>query len=169
MELTARSFSELSDICKLKDRIIVSGPQRSGTTFTARQLSNNSKPYVDEFKKPSTKKWVWQFANNSHKTHLVDCDLVVWMLRDESDVSKSEKRINWKYFDIEKKKYQDLFGEIKSELDSNYKMKHYYWNHHQKDQIKCDYVVFRYSDAVDCPEFLDKSLRVSFSAKQTSL
>lgn len=167
MEIIARSFEELNSICSSKKRIVVSGPQRSGTTFIARQLSGKDKPYIDEFERPSTNSWVWQFANNSHLTHDTECDLIVWMLRDESEVIASQKRIGWNYFKNEKEKYVRRFGVEAESFSSNYKMKHHFWNEFQKDSLKCDYVVFKYEDAGDCSGFLEKKKREHFKPKQT--
>ena len=168
MEIIVNSFNELLHLCKDKSKIVVSGPQRSGTTFIAKSLSSEHKPYVDEFDNPKQKEsYVHQFAAKSHLTHKVSCDLVIWMLRKEDDVLKSEARINWRGFDAEKTKYKKTFGDSVNDFSSNYKMKHHYWNTFQKHNMKSDYVVFRYEDAVDADGFVEKEKRRNFGPKQT--
>ena len=88
--------------CKF-NKILVTGPQRSGTRFvtyvlaTDLQLAAYLEPQKEEDFEIITE-GVWQGPKLSHKVHklkLFDC-LVVWVIRKTDDVLASENRINWK-------------------------------------------------------------------------
>lgn len=168
MERTASSFRELLNVCEGYRKIVVAGPQRSGTTFTAKTLASElGVNYVDEFSSPKTDEYVWQYAAKSESVHLNDFDFVIWMIRDKEDVEASERRIKWKYFENHKAEYERVFGS--SDINNNYDMKHYYWNNIQRDALNADYVEFKYSNLKDAPGFLPKEKRVHFKPKQTEL
>lgn len=166
------SYSELLEACKGYDRIIVTGPQRSGTTFTARALAKSlGVQMVDEHQHPSrleADKYVWQYACHNHKIHKnKNVDLVIWMNRDREDVMKSEKRISWKSFERHKREYVSVFGVEAKAFDNNYDMKHHFWNTVQKDKISARVVEFDYNNLKDAPGYLPKEERKDFTCKQT--
>ena len=92
------------------DRIVVLGPQRSGTTFTAKAISNTLGEdwhYIDEgqFRTKNTKQFKGLWKRDHHVfqapglTHLIHeyagkNDLVVFMVRRWSDILRSVKRIS---------------------------------------------------------------------------
>ena len=166
------SYSDLVEACKPYKKIIVAGPQRSGTTFVARSLASSlGYQIVDESESPDKfdcKSYVWQFASRLHTLQdFNDYDLVIWMNREKKDVQASEKRIGWSFFEQHKKEYISVFGDRAKAFDNNYDMKHYFWNAVQKDAIQSDFIEFDYSNLLDAPDYLTKDKRVGFSSKQT--
>lgn len=170
--ISADSYSELVEVCKNYKRIIVAGPQRSGTTFTSRALAKSlNYQIVDEAETPDrfgSDCYVWQFACRVHLLHNTDdYDLVIWMKRKKEDVEKSEKRIEWEWFDFHRDEYVSVFGDKAMSFDNNYDMKHYFWNKVQKKSISSDFIEFQYENLSDAPGYLTADKRKGFSRKQT--
>ncbi len=164
------NYSDLVEACKKHRRIIVTGPQRSGTTFASKALAKSlDYVFVDESRNPNQEDhYVWQFASKVHSLHKRDdYDLVIWMNRDKKDVELSEKRIQWSFFEFHRDQYRHVFGDEAMTFDNNYDMKHYFWNKVQKKDIKSKVIEFDYERLSDAPGFLSKNKRVNFSSKQT--
>lgn len=109
-------------------RIFVTGPQRSGTRIAAKMIADDTgHEYVDETRiysdslshawrllrqeKPG-KRLVIQCPGLCRWIHLVaeSGDLIVFMMRDPSDVKASESRIGWRYDEVELWKYDGKLG-----------------------------------------------------------
>ena len=166
------SYKYLVKQCSGYKRILVAGPQRSGTTFTAKALAKSlGVQFIDESDNPGKfdcDSYVWQFASRAHTLHeRYDYDLVIWMNRDKKEVEDSEKRIEWEWFDMHRTEYFAVFGKEAKEFDSNYDMKHHYWSSVQKDLIDAKVIEFNYSDLKDAPGYLEKEERKHFWNKQT--
>ena len=118
--------------------ILVTGPQRSGSRFCAQIIaSDTGHTYVDEGDVGVWNPAMLRTASEKHNV-VIHCPamlqeacemsqaLVVCMLRDLSDIIKSEKRINWNS-DFEKKKYQPY-----SEIPVS-QQKYEYWHKHKPE------------------------------------
>ena len=100
-------------------RILVTGPQRSGTMIASKILANDlGLPHIDEtafdthdFQKFHDKarnlpRFVMQCPTMAPYVHLIPGVVVVWMHRDLQDVIRSQRRIEWQpYEQIEKDRY----------------------------------------------------------------
>ena len=161
------------DEMKKYKRILVTGPQRSGTTFTAKTIASDlSYRYIDEkefnwydrdvFNKfvvmdnvviqcPTMCRWIHEFSD--------DCTLIVMMIRPIKDILNSQKRINWNFEETESKNYpyKDLFA-----CEAKYK----FWEDVQKNNL-INYLELNYSSLSDHPLWVDGEQRKFFSNKQT--
>jgi hypothetical protein len=156
-------------------RVLVTGPQRSGTTFMAKTIASELEyRYVDEiefkwynkeiFKQllleekiviqcPTMCRWIHEFSNDSI--------LVVMMIRPIGDILKSQKRISWKFEYIERANYADdsIFS-----CEAKYK----FWHQVQKNIIN-NFIEINYDSLKDDPRWVDPDQRKKFSAKQTKI
>lgn len=108
-------------------RIIVTGPQRSGTTFAGQALAATlGLPYIDELQirvgdprllvqlLQQGGRWVLQAPGLSYLLHDLPADpwlAVVWMLRDGDEIAASMKRVGWRQrgeAGLERLKYRDV-------------------------------------------------------------
>ena len=168
-------------------RILVTGPQRSGTTIAAKMIAKDTGyKYIDEFDfgtkdekgflstLTNCKNLVIQCPAMSHLVHKVanDDTLVVMMMRDINDIVASEKRVNWSggpYAELEKfgmtgkraRSFRQHGGKI-SEL------KYKRWNEEQKNKIP-NYLELEYESLSKHPLWVPKEKRVNFHPKQTTL
>ena len=139
MELTPKQFIYLKAFTK----IIVSGPQRSGTRICAQMIAHDiNYDYIDEkdysgntLKKfqgfvTSPQKVVLQAPAVSRWVHLYSRTdvVIIFMQRNIKDIIASQKRIDWKCEPLEFKKYGEKSGVIS-------KIKYKYWNEVQKPSI----------------------------------
>lgn len=123
-------------------RVLVTGPQRSGTTICARMIANDADiEYIDEdfiavddiaraeelFLR--RKGFVLQAPGLAHICHKIDADVVVFMIRPVDEIIESPKDIGWGCEDIELSKYSEGGGVISE-------VKYKYWEN-QKTCIKC--------------------------------
>ena len=169
-------------------KIIVTGPQRSGTTIAAHMLAHDlGYKYIDEadfkinefdkFKKLLNKHKsagaVVQCPALSHKCHLLNeyNDLmVVFMLRDTDDIIASESRIKW----VEK---LDKGAEAKKYVEDNNLeqfvkigipisiIKYRAWNIYQKQRVK-NFCELEYESLQDHDMWIDKPDRKEFKSRQ---
>lgn len=105
-------------------KVIVTGPQRSGTHIAAKIIANMlSYNYIeeDDFGINSFEKFKQRYTNIlhivvqapgiAHKIHHLDQSwFIVFMYRDVVEIIASEKRIGWKDEHIEKNKYISEFN-----------------------------------------------------------
>lgn len=110
--------------CSKKQKVVVSGPQRSGTHVAARILSdllgfqykeeksfgiNDYQRFLKEFQDLS--KICVQAPGLTHKLHSLPKEwFVVYMCRSFEDIFKSQKRIDWNAEGVEKAKYKKQFN-----------------------------------------------------------
>ena len=174
--------------------IFVSGPQRSGTRYTAVTISNSLRGYdciqSGKFVRYSTRGWPYFGSTDkkvihcpdvSHKLHqLKDAkNLVIWMVRNEEDVNASEERINWlqsshdpprnRFEEEEKPKYLEMFPEHEEKIESfkrNYTMKTWMWNNVQKPLMKVDYLELPFETLRQTDGYLSKEQRKGFAKDQ---
>jgi hypothetical protein len=187
-------YNTLLDKLKKFSKIIVTGPQRSGTTYMSYILSKDLHyEHIDEVKyrsgtKPSTqffierlnkKNIVIQAPTQTHILHKLknDSDMIIlWMNRSDEDIIKSEDRIGWhkKCFKTEElPKYLKLcesdFNEYHEKFLSfkrNSHLKKFVWNNLQKQIMKNTFVEVEYDILEQTKEFIPKSKRINFGSKQ---
>jgi hypothetical protein len=179
------SKKELIEKLKKYKKIVVTGPQRSGTTFFSNSLSKELgfrniderkyKVHIEDLflKELKSENIVIQAPAMSHMIHLLEKDksvCIVFIFRDDEEIINSEKRIKWdvNHFQTEKNKYINMFGVGIRKYKKNCKMKKYVWNFIQKKQLKNDHLEVCHSILKEFNGFLDKKERKNFRPKQIS-
>lgn len=157
------------------NRIVVTGPQRSGTRICAKMIAQDTgKIYVDEseiavdslhrtiqvlfnrgivLQAPGMCHAVHSFGNN-------DGLLIVLMRRNIADIIKSQERINWTYEAAELLKYGGKSGPIA-------KLKYEFWEQ-QKPFIN-NWLEVDYTSLAIHPLWVPKEKREGFGDTQTCL
>lgn len=177
LQLTNNLFSVVEQ-CKQYEVIVVTGPQRSGTTIKARVLSKElDYTYIDEEEFSSGD--LEQFKNIvlGNKNCVIHapamtsiCDeldnkrvFVVYSKRKIIDVVNSQKRINWKGEKFERRRYKNKFKEYKTiEHKKISEIKTHIWETHQKQ--KCNTSDLWYDDIKYHPLF--ENNRDNFDTRQ---
>ena len=179
-------------------RIIITGPQRSGTTFTAKAIADTlNYKFVDEaefginnfnrFKSElSEDNIVIQAPAMSSMVHMAagEDDLVVFMSRKWSDILKSVYKkngrlSNWIFqdtmYELEKSHIQKVDPNINSVYDlivdrNSYYLNCFYalWKEYFSKQIP-NSIALNYESMNKHPMWVNKNLRSHFLIKQTSL
>lgn len=172
------SYVELLDLIQSSfKRVVVTGPQRSSTRFTAKALSHSlSYEYVDEFthmswesflKKPNG---VYQTPMHCHYVHEIPKDeetCVVFMQRKISEICESEKRVNWNGFGAEKIAYRTVWPHLDlNKYKCNGEMKQHIWEEFQKPMMKVKFFDFNHSGIKGAPGYITKDKRKHFHACQ---
>lgn len=158
--------------------VVVSGPQRSGTTIGARIIAHDSgMDYVDEdaygtkdlqawsdlvvngrrlvIQSPAMSRYLVQVAGHHSKGVAV-----VWMLRPLGEILRSAERIGWDDAE-ERAKYEGLYSpSLPLPL-----VKYIYWTNKQKRLIKFPYEI-RYYDLADHELWIPAAERRDFSKRQ---
>jgi hypothetical protein len=173
------TLSELVPALARFSKIIVTGPQRSGTTIATKMLAAELEyPAVLEesfreqdliefgavlLKHPAC---VVQAPALSAVAHLFKQNevAVVFMLRRTEDIRQSEQRINWLagHDKIEKAKY---FA-TKSDLPISV-LKTKMWNQHQKPLLGSRAFELEYESLASHPLWVEQDLRRDFGPRQT--
>ena len=178
------TYNDLISKLHSYSRIIVSGPQRSGTTYAAFTLSQDLEyKHIDEqeFGTHTTEGFlnvlsqeniVVQCPAVSHVLDQIQSQntIILWMDRDNEDIAKSEDRIDWHphWFNVEKNKYRTIYGDEVDKFERNSLMKKHYWNI-QKQNLKTDYLDIPYSILKETKGFISKTQRKDFGVKQIQL
>lgn len=182
--------STYSDFIKLihnkgYNRIVISGPQRSGTTYLAKELANDIQyKHIDEkdFGFHSVRKFT-TFLNNervviqapavTHILQAIDTEntLVVFMMRPDKDIIKSEDRIDWHNTQsiYEFKKYKNYFVNYTDKINEfkrSSPMKKWFWQNIQKSRMKVDHIELPYDIVKQTKNYVDPEGRKQFGAKQ---
>lgn len=177
------TYNELKDICKKYSKIIVSGPQRSGTTYMSHILSKDlgytkidekdydvheEKKFLEYLKKQNV---VVQSPAMTHILHELEGGdiLILFMIRNDDDIIKSENRINFHPLETkrEKKKYDAKFPNLNlTSFNRNSKLKKHVWETVQKDKLKCEYLEVPFEILKETSEYVKKEKRKDFKAKQ---
>lgn len=166
------------------DRIIVTGPQRSGTRICAKMIAHDTgHQYIDEANigyhsyenamtalanlERNSIKAVIQAPGLCHVAHFFPEDvLIVMMFRRVDDIEASQRRIGWRESGAEARermKYGALFEQLYiSEI------KYARWHGHQKERIKRSYEV-KYKDLAGHWLWINKERRAEFGPHQTEL
>jgi hypothetical protein len=160
-------FEHLKDFSK----ILVTGPQRSGTTICAAMIAHDTgHRFVreDEFRNqvsllmnlvlgderlsiqcPAQARWVADFGSYNDVA-------VVWMLRPLEEIIASQQRINWQWEDEELGKYAGFIHLDTQEPIASVKLR--YWQVFQKPTILHPYEV-EYHSLADHPLWIDEETR----------
>lgn len=155
------------------DRVIVSGPQRSGTTICARMIAHDTgfefmpeerfrvydrKRYRQLLGRtrivvqaPTMCRWLHEDADTN--------TAVVMMIRNPHDIEKSQRRIKWKHEGEELANY-DAIGPIAL-------VKYDYWYRTQRRLIEHPYEI-HYESLESHPLFVPAEKRKDFEPRQTS-
>lgn len=164
------------EFLKKYDKIIVTGPQRSGTTICARMIAHDTEfQYIDEnyysindvskftdiLKKHN--RIVVQAPAMAHviENFATDDILIVFMIRNIDDIVASQKRINWganELFELSKygiNEYSRRISEVKYE----------YWYKNQKNKIN-NLLEVKYESLSSHKLWVNKSERNNFSVRQ---
>ncbi len=175
--------ASLFDSLKQYRKILVTGPQRSGTTITSRILAAESGyRCVDErefawhdlrlFRAliSTPEKMVIQCPSMSHLVEEFGQpeNLVVFMQRNPLDIIASEKRVRWKSERYGKKLYCGKVSYIFHWMTPLCILKYLHWHFEQKPIIP-SYVDLPYESLREHPLWIAKEKRSAFGAKQTSL
>ncbi|PHN06443.1 glycoside hydrolase family 99-like domain-containing protein [Flavilitoribacter nigricans] len=182
---------ELKEFLKDFKNIIVSGPQRSGTTFAGFAISELlGLPYYTEeafgvhnesrffdLTKTSDKK-VIQCPALSHVLDKIESKeetIVVWMVRPVEDIIRSENRINWQEEGREKAKYVSRLNAFfrKEELQGIHfrqpisSIKYQFWEEYQKLQIP-HFIEIQYAElsTIFSDSWIDAQNRKEFNSRQ---
>lgn len=156
--------------------MLVTGPQRSGTTFVSNCLArDNNLKYIDEAEFDVSnfgqfieatcmnKNWVAQgpgMMPHLFKIQAVYPDITFIIIkRNIEDIEKSQERISWEYENYEKENlgFTDSpmkISRIKYMLWDSWKQK---FNH---------YIEYDYEDFKSHPYWIEKEKRTNFNAKQ---
>jgi hypothetical protein len=166
-------------------KIYVTGPQRSGTTFTAKYLSKTlGYKHIDEHDfgthdfnsmvnvVKSTECFVIQCPAQTHNILNFPMDndsIVVFMIRDVYDIITSEHRIDWHQRGAEgreRKKYMDSFNKYTKPYLPISIIKYKVWDDIQKPSLN-NYLELSYDLLKTTDMWIDKDKRKNFKNKQT--
>jgi len=168
----------MEKIVKKFKKILVTGPQRSGTRITAKIIARlTGLPYIDEqdinndCEMMLKSEWerlgggVCQAPCLSAWCHNYPDDvLIVWCSRSVKDIAVSEKRIHWTGYEGEIKKYPEHRIDKKKSMA---KIKNSYFENHQRPLIK-NLCISKFEDLDKYPEWVPKENRKGFRPDQTS-
>ena len=176
-EAAKHAATEASDLfaCFSKySRIIVTGPQRSGTTIAANMIAHDTdKHYIDEWDFGATDPDRWRALVMSEENYVmqapcmcryvhefgkVDGLAIVLMRRPVEDIIASERRIGMPTYNPELKRY----GKANGVIDD---IKYRYWDEHQVDEIQNVYEL-PYAKLKDHSLYVPISSRRHFAPKQ---
>lgn len=158
-------------------KILVTGPQRSGTTICAKILAAElNYTYVDE-RKVGVRSLTELFNKLSNESNIVIqgpafCSCCQWidspetaiiiMRRDVNDIKKSQLRISWEENNNELKNYFKTSGDIAE-------VRYHYWDEFQSKMMRVPYFEIEYESLKSHPMWVDPEQRKNFTRRQTSL
>lgn len=158
------------------ERVVVSGPQRSGTRIVAKAIAyDTSKTFIDEadinYHDFRLLQWylmqtnvVIQCPGLCHKLHEISLNstLIVMVKRPIDEIINSQNRIKWldEANKLELAKYGYSSGIIS-------RIKYEYWNRYQKQILGQSGAEVRYHDLEGHPLFIPSELRATFRHDQT--
>ena len=155
------------------NKIIVSGPQRSGTTITARIIARDTGyQYIDETDIAIRELTQFEAYLNNDDNLVIHCPaiahklheygnqaiLIVWCKRPLEAILASQQRIAWgeqKERDSYRYKGKEPIAKVKQE----------YWQQYQRQLIK-HWLEVDYSSLKDHPLWIEPEYRKEFEARQ---
>jgi hypothetical protein len=164
------------------NKILVSGPQRSGTTIAAKMIAKDLG--ITFFDETRIKSWDKDDTINIIRYHprfVLQCPglcawlhvlgafpdvLIVMMRRDIVDIIESERRINWQWAYAEYEQYKKAFKDKAELWEPISAYKYIVWEEVQRDQVK-NYIELEYESLSDHPLWVPKEKRLGFEYKQT--
>lgn len=165
------------DRIKNFSKILVTGPQRSGTTIAAYILANNLgyKFFPEEEIRTSRidklfslfetqDNFVLQAPCMSPYCHLIKNDpkaCVVFMIRNHHDIHASMVRVGWNLAGDELKRYFKDTGDIVN-------VTYWIWDHYQKKELEDKAIELRYDQLENSEYYVPKEQRKIFGIRQIS-
>ena len=158
--------------------VLVTGPQRSGTTIAAKMIANDTGlRFVPEEEFKHHNKSQWDSLINTRNRIVIQCPTmcryvdkygkaddiaVVLMVRPLEEIIASQKRINWPAAEKQRElaRYDRKRGEPA-------KVKYDYWIKYQVNDIKHAYEI-QFNSLASHPLWIPKEKRNNFRARQTS-
>lgn len=157
--------------------ILVTGPQRSGTTIAATMIAQDTGHilYLEEAFGVHDKA-LWQRLIKHAQKAVIQCPgmsafvheesgadvLVVWMERELADILASQERINWPPWD--KAREVAKYGEDQGEPAA---IKYRHWREWQRDAT-ANYLELPFSSLAGHPLWVPKAERSTFAARQVA-
>jgi len=173
-------FQSIIEQCKEYKKVLVTGPQRSGTTFAAKSIAKIlGYRFVDEeeYKVHNEMMFISYLTLNEKlvihapaMSHLLPLNyhdtFVIWMQRNIMDVIKSEDKIDWhiREFWNEKNKSINRFPFHTSVIEAfpnNKLMKDWIWNNLQKVHMY-NYAELNYKHLRECKGFIKSKTKKQF-------
>ena len=163
----------------LKDfkKVLVTGPQRSGTTLIARAIEHDTElEYVDENEFRATDYSMWKTMVTLSTGIVMQCPgmcryvhefgdqddvAVVMCWRPIDEIIASQERIGWEWEKFELLRYDQTEGEIA-------KVKYDYWYDYQQHKIKHAFDIV-YDDLETHPLWIPADKRLDFDRRQYQL
>ena len=176
-------YKDLLDKTKNYSRIIVTGPQRSGTTYCAYILAKDlgytrydemsfGTGNYNEFKDLISKNnYVLQTTVFSYCLQDINTPstLIIWMDRNNRDILESEKKINWPGFKDTKKHYMEYYPfhkDLINKFQENAPLKKFIFDNIQIHEMQAEWLKVPYSILSQTSEFKTKEERKNFLSKQ---
>lgn len=164
----------LPDVHRFRS-IVVTGPQRSGTTFMGKAISyDTERVYVDEATFAWHNRELWEDIVSKSLNSVIQCPtmmryihdvpddvMVVVMRRSIEDILASQERIGWNDEKVELRKYGKSQGIVAQ-------VKYDWWNKHKHFGPK-HWVEVNYEDMSGHPLWVEKEDRKDFDSKQTEI
>lgn len=185
------NYKDLLNKLKNYSKIIIAGPQRTGTTYCAYIIAKDlGYIHLDENKiaissvetvkeKLKTKeKLVVQCPELTYQIHEISSPkeqptIVLIMKRNIKDIQNSEKRIKWRGFNGIKNRYKRKFKSLYSEEwwdkwkdNQTAELRYYFYNNHQYYNMKVEHMYVPYKILEQTSEFISKEKRKNFEPKQ---
>jgi hypothetical protein len=158
------------------DRILVSGPQRSGTRICAQMIAHDTGyRYVDESEIGTDSLYLLWWLFHNRRRFVVHCpalcrhvhmfsangSAVVLVRRSIDDILASQQRIGWGWEGLELVRYDQSDG-VSSQV------KYDYWDRYQKERIEHAFEI-EYHSLVSHPLWCSDGVRRNFGPTQTTL
>jgi len=176
-------YKDLLDKAKNYSRIIVTGPQRSGTTYCAYILAKDlGYTHYDEksFDTSNYNKFKNQISKNNFVLQtavftycLQDINtpstLIIWMDRNNKDILESEKRIKWRGLEGTKKHYMGYYPGHKDLINSfteNAPLKKHIFDKIQIYKMQTEWLKVPFNILNQTSEFKTKEERKKFTPKR---
>jgi hypothetical protein len=177
------SASDLMPKLQSFKKILVTGPQRSGTTIASRILAEELKlnwcleelidvDNLEKFFKLHFERdeYVLQAPGLSYICHQLPVDAVVFVWRNDDDIAKSATRISWESNEYELRKYffEPLWEDGIHPYPNSWKLKKTVWETRQIKTIQQAFTL-DYESLKTHPLWIDREQRTHFHARQTEL
>lgn len=171
------NLSEVINFCKKYSHIVVTGPQRSGTTIASKILAYDLgyKQFREEDIRNHSLRLLYGILRKKIKAviqapglasvcHFLDSPGlgVVFMRRNPKDILSSQERIMWRFNDVNLNYYFCDKGEIA-------RVRYKAWENHQKKVMKAKWIELSYSAMEGHPLWVRSEDRKGFGPRQTNL
>lgn len=184
-------YKKLLDKLKNYKKIVVAGPQRSGTTYCAHILAKDLEYELIDERDIAIASWtMFKQKIKNFKNIVIQCPELTYMLheipsmeerniivlvmkRKIEDIQSSEKRIGWGGFGGVKMRYQNYFHDKYDEKwwdkwknNQSAELRYYFFENHQYQKMQVEHMYVPYEILEQTSEFKPKKERENFSPKQ---